>query len=144
MPTVEGEEMKHLALVSAVQLGLGLAGLRQALRDRVTYDVGVLRGSPERIGAEQWLLGTGLSASGLMLALQAVCTAQLLARPRRRAARVLGVLGAVMVLGYPAERSVRAAWRQWDPRLAPMTVAATALAAVMAVLGLGRLPQDLP
>lgn len=144
MPTVEREAMNRLAAVSVVQLGLGVAGLRRALRDRITYDIGILRGSPQRIGVEQWVLGTGLSASGLMLALQAVCTAQLLVRPRRKAARMLGVLGAVMVVGYPAERSVRAAWRHWDPRLTPMTIAAPLLAVAMAALGLGRLPQDLP
>jgi phosphoribosylcarboxyaminoimidazole (NCAIR) mutase len=59
----------------------------------------------------------------------------------RVAARILGVLGAVMAWGYPAEVSVRSAWRHPDRVVAPMTAAAEALAITMAVLGLRRPTQ---
>ncbi|MFI7481548.1 hypothetical protein ACH9EU_03940 [Kocuria sp. M1R5S2] len=126
----------YLALVSAVQLGLGLAGLRKALRERTAYDVGFLRGSREHLGRDAVLMGTNLSAPGIMLVLQGVCTARLLARPDPRAARTLGVLGLLMAAGYAAERSVRQAWRGGDRRTARLTAAATVLAVKMAWVGL--------
>lgn len=142
--TGEGGGMKRLVAVSAVQRGLGVAGLRRALRDRTAYDIGIMRGSPEHIGRDQWVTGTNLSAPGIMLVLQGAWTARLLVRPDPGAARALGVVGAIMLGGYPVERSVRAAWRHWDAPIAPLTVSATVLAAAMAWWGLGATsaPQD--
>jgi UDP:flavonoid glycosyltransferase YjiC (YdhE family) len=126
---------RRLAAVSAVQLALGVAGLRRALRERTAYDIGFLRGSTDTIERDQWITGTNLSAPGVMLVLQAACTAALLRRPGRAAAKTLGILGAIMAGGYPAERSVRASWRTRSGP-APLTAAATLLAALMAVQGL--------
>ncbi|MEX5271106.1 hypothetical protein [Kocuria sabuli] len=134
--------MKRLAAVSAAQLCLGVTGLRRALRDRNAYDVGFRRGSAENMESDQWFIGTALSAPNFMLILQGMCTALLLVRPRRWMARVLGVLGAVMTCGQAAERPVRAAWRHWDARIAPLTAAATVLAAVMAWWGLVGDPAE--
>jgi hypothetical protein len=128
-----------LAVVSAAQLTLGLAGLRHAVRTGTSYDVGFLRGSVETARRDRWLMGTNLSAPGVMLVAQAVSTMLLvLGRRRRMASRTLGVLGATMALGYPAEVSVRRAWRRPDRVVAPLTAAAEALAITMAALGLRR------
>ena len=73
-----------------------------------------------------------------MLILQGVATAGLLSRRRRRAAaKTVGILGAVMCGGYPAQRSIRRAWQgnSLDRSIMPLTAAATGLAAVMAELG---------
>ena len=139
--------MKALAAASAAQLALGIAGLRKALRDRTSYDVWKLKGDPKRIERDQWVAGTNLSAPGVMLILQGIATAGLLnRRTRRTAARTIGILGAIQSAGYPAEKSVRQAWRGKSPdkSMMPMTAAATGLAALMAALGrreLRRLPK---
>lgn len=141
-------QMKTLFVASAVQLALGLIGLRKALRERTSYDVWKLKGDPAHVARDQWVMGTNLSAPGVMLILQTLATAGLLSRRRRRtSAKTLGILGAIMSGGYPAEKSVREAWRGRSPdtSMVAMTVAATALAAVMAVLGrreVRRLPAD--
>jgi hypothetical protein len=130
--------MMALAVVSTAQLAFGLIGLRQALREGTTYAVWKLKWDPGRIKRDQWVLGTGLSASGVMLILQGVATAGLLSRRRRRAAaKTLGVLGAVMCGGYPVEKSIRQAWQGNSPgrSIMPLTAAATGRAAVMAELG---------
>jgi hypothetical protein len=105
------------------------------LRDRTAFDIGFWRGSTDTIGRDQWITGTNLSAPGVMLVLQAACTAALVRRPSRAAAKTLGVLGAIMTGGYPGERSVRAAWRTPGDSRAPLSAAATLLAALMAVQG---------
>ena len=128
-----------LAVVSTVQLALGLAGLRHAVRTGTSYDIGLLRGSPDTARRDRWLMGTNLSAPGVMLVAQGVSTALLIGGRRRHAAtRTLGVLGAIMTLGYPAEVSVRHAWRHPDGVIAPLAAAAEALAITMAALGLRR------
>jgi hypothetical protein len=73
-----------------------------------------------------------------MLILQGAATAGLLSRrTRRAAAKTLGILGAIMCGGYPAEKTIRQAWQGKSPdrSVMPLTAAATGLAAVMAVLG---------
>lgn len=127
--------MNTLTMISGAQLALGLAGLRKAVRDRTCYDIGFMRGSPDTLHRDLWVLGTNLSAPVVMLILQAAATAALRTRHHRRAARTLGVLGTIMTVGYPAERSVRLAWRRWESPAAPLTATATALAMGMAVLG---------
>jgi cation transport ATPase len=128
--------MKMLGTLATVQLGLGVAGLAKALKDGTAYDIGFLRGSPDTISRDQWITGTNLSAPGVMLCIQAAATALLGTRHRRTAARTLGILGVIMSLGYPLERSVRHAWRRRDPIVAPLAGLGTILAAAMAVLGL--------
>ena len=135
-----GRRLNALALVSTTQLALGLVGLRHAVRTGASYDVGLMRGSLDHAQRDRWLMGTNLSAPGVMLVTQGVSTVLLLTDRRRVAARVLGVLGAGMALGYPAEVSVRRAWRHPDRVVAPLSAVAEALAIAMAVLGLYRSP----
>jgi MGT family glycosyltransferase len=127
---------RGLVVLSTIQLVLGVAGLRRALKERRVCDIGFLRGSAEAIERQHWLLGTNYSAPGMMLVLQAVCTCALFRGPSRAAAKTLGILGLVMTGGYPAERSVRASWRGPDDGTALLTAAATLLAALMAIQGL--------
>ena len=129
-----------LALVSTTQLVLGLVGLRHAIRTGSSYDIGFLRGSLQTARRDRWLIGTNLSAPGVMLLAQGLSTVLLFTPRRRLAARILGLLGAVMSLGYPAEVSVRDAWRHPDQVVAPLTAATEVLAIAMAVLGLYRSP----
>ena len=49
-------------MISTMQLGMGLVGLRKALRDRTEYDLGFTRGSPETMKRDPWIIATNLSA----------------------------------------------------------------------------------
>ena len=130
--------MRLLGAVSAVQLGLGLVGLRQALRDGTEYDLGFTRGTPETMKRDLWFMGTNLSAPAWMLLVQALATVLLMTRHRSSAAKTLGILGVMMSLGYPAEKSVRRAWRHPNRSITSLTVVAQLLAVSMAWLGLRR------
>jgi hypothetical protein len=127
-----------LFVISAVQLGLGLLGVRKALRDGTAYDLGFLRGSPATMKRDLWFGGTNLSAPAWMLLAQALATVLLMTRHRSRAAKALGILGAMMSLGYPAEKSVRQAWRHPNRSITALTLVAELLALSMAWLGLRR------
>lgn len=135
-----GNRRRLLVAVSVVQLCAGLAGQALALRRRIAFDIAVLgwRGSANHIGRDSILLGTGLSAPGVMLATQAVATVHLARYESPPAARTLGVLGGLMTGGYPVERAVRTALRPGgiDPVLAPVIVIGTGLGVAMAALGL--------
>ena len=133
--------MRLLAVISAGQLGLGLLGLRKALREGTEYDLGFLRGSPETTKRDLLFMGTNLSAPVWMLLAQALATGRLMTRHRSRAAKTLGILGVMMSLGYPAEKSVRQAWRHPNRSTTVLTVAAELLAVSMAWLGLRRRPR---
>ena len=85
--------MKLLGVTSAVQLGMGLVGLRKALRDGTAYDLGFTRGTPETMKRDLWFMGTNLSAPAWMLLAQALATVLLMTRHRSRAAKALGILG---------------------------------------------------
>ncbi|TLM81926.1 hypothetical protein FDW83_14420 [Pseudarthrobacter sp. NamE2] len=140
--------MKALAVTSAVQLVLGLMGLRKALRDRTSYDVWKFKGDPKHIERDHWVCGTNLSAPGVMLVLQGLAIVGLLVPGKRRtAAKTLCILGAIMSGGYPGEKSVRQAWRGKVPdrAMVQLTASATALAVLMGLLGwreVKRLPKD--
>jgi hypothetical protein len=127
-----------LGVISAAQLGMGLVGLRKALRDGTEYDLGFTRGSPETMKRDLWFIGTNLSAPAWMLLAQALATVLLMTRHRSRAAKALGILGVMMSLGYPAEKSVRQAWRHPNRSTTALTGVAELLAASMAWLGLRR------
>ncbi|MDT4996186.1 MAG: hypothetical protein QOD45_254, partial [Pseudonocardiales bacterium] len=118
----------------------GLAGQALALRRRIAFDIAVLgwRGTVNHIGRDSVLLGTGLSAPGVMLGTQAVATVHLARYESPAAARTLGVLGVLMTGGYPVERAVRTALRPGgiDPVIAPVIVIGTGLGVAMAALGL--------
>jgi hypothetical protein len=130
--------VKLLGVTSAAQLGMGLVGLRKALHDGTEYDLGFLRGSPATTKRDLWFMGTNLSAPAWMLLAQALATVLLTTRHRSRAAKALGILGVMMSLGYPAEKSVRQAWRHPNRSITALTVVAELLAVSMAWLGLRR------
>jgi hypothetical protein len=128
-----------LAVVSAVQLGAGVAGMALAIRRRHAFDIPCWHGRESAVGRDSLLMGTALSAPAVMLVTQAGATAALVRRPDAAApARVLGGLGAAMVGGYLAERLVRRRLRPsgWDAGESPIVIAGASLAAVMAGLGL--------
>ena len=125
-------------MISAAQLGMGLVGLRKALRDGTEYDLGFLRGSPATAKRELLVMGTNLSAPAWMLLAQALTTVLPMTQHRSRAAKTLGILGVMMSLGYPAEKSVRQAWRHPNRSITLQTVVAQLLAVSMAWLGLRR------
>jgi hypothetical protein len=133
--------VKLLGLISAAQLGMGLVGLRKAVRDGTAYDLGFRRGSPATTKRDLLFMGTNLSAPVWMLLAQALATVLLMTRHRSRAAKALGILGVMMSLGYPAEKSVRQAWRHPNRSITVLTVVAELLAVSMAWLGLRRRPR---
>jgi hypothetical protein len=130
--------VKLLGLISAAQLGMGLVGLRKAVRDGTAYDLGFRRGSPATMKRDLLFMGTNLSAPVWMLLAQALATVLLMTRHRSRAAKALGILGVMMSLGYPAEKSVRQAWRHPNRSTTALTLVAELLALSMAWLGLRR------
>lgn len=125
--------------MSAAQLACGIAGQAVALRRHRAYDVWVLglRGRPDQVGRDSWLMGTALSAPVVMLAIQGLATARLAAGPSRAAARTLGLLGATMVGGYLVEKIGRARLTAQgaDSLETPVVAAGLGLAAAMATLG---------
>jgi hypothetical protein len=131
------------AAVSAVQLGVGLAGVALAVRRRRAFDIPGWRGQQSTVGRDSLLMGTALSAPAAMLVTQAGATVALLRRPDGAApARVLGGLGAAMVAGYLVERLGRRRLHAsgWDAAESPTVIAGLGLAAAMALLGLH--PQE--
>lgn len=130
--------MRLLGVVSLVQLALGIAGLRKALHDGLVPDLPWFAlGREKDMPARHWVTGTALSPPSFMLVLQAVATLFALFGDRRRLtpARMLGVLGVLMAMGYPAERIWRDSLVRADRELMPLTVGGFLLALKMAVLG---------
>ena len=131
--------MKTLALVSLVQLLLGILGLRRAIDRRIPADVpGIAKRRRSEIADRHWLEGTALSAPSVMLVVQGIATIVVLfgrGDSRRVAARVLGLLGAVQVFGYPLERVWRQSLVDRDGDLMPFTVGGFTGALKMAILG---------
>ena len=126
-----------LVAVSRAQLVAQLVGLTVALRRGRYYDVGFMRGSPERIRQDAVWSGTAYSAPVTMLAAQLWAIVRLRSRPDDVSRRVLGQLGAHNAPGYLAERSVRTHLRPggWDPVETPVVATALGLAVAMGVLG---------
>lgn len=129
-----------LAGISAAQLGAGVLGMAVAIRRRHTYEFFMLHGDPDRVAREAMGMGTALSPPALMLVTQGAATARLLRTESASAERVLGVLGAGMVVGCLGEDLVRRRLRPsgWDTVESPLAAAMLALAAAMAVAGLGK------
>ena len=111
---------------SAVQLSLGLSGLAVAVMRRRAYDTPLMRGNPDRVVRDSIPFGTALSAPIPMLVVQAASTLRLAAKPHRRSARTLGILGAVMTVGYLLERLARQRLTAagWDPVETPIAAGA--------------------
>jgi hypothetical protein len=126
-----------LVSVASAQLALQLAGLAVALRRGRFYDVGFMRGSPERIRRDAVWAGTAFSAPTTMLAAHTWAIRRLRSRPDDGARRVLGLLGVAYGPGYLSERFVRASLRPggWDRVETPLVAAAIGLAVAMGVLG---------
>jgi hypothetical protein len=126
-----------LVAVASAQLAAQLVGLAVALRRGRYYDVGFMRGSPERIRRDAVWSGTAYSAPVTMLTTQAWAIRRLRSRPDDVSRRVLGLLGVLNAPGYLSERSVRAHLRPggWDPVETPLVATAIGLAVAMGVLG---------
>jgi hypothetical protein len=144
-PTVwTSTRLTALAGCSAVQLVTGTLALRYAVERGLAVDIAGIRRRGADVPRDSWFLGTGITAPIAMMAVQAVATGRVLRYANRAAARTLGVLGAVMVVGYVGERETRSALTpgRWDRRVSPLTGAGLALAVLMAALGLSRFPPD--
>ena len=126
-----------LVAIASAQLAAQVAGLVVALRRGRYYDLGFMRGSPERIRRDAIWAGTAYSAPVTMLATQLWAIRRLRARPDDVSRRVLGLLGVLNAPGYLSERSVRAHLRPggWDPVETPLVSTAIGLAVAMGVLG---------
>jgi hypothetical protein len=126
-----------LVAIASAQLAAQVAGLAVALRRGRYYDVGFMRGSPERIRHDAIWSGTAYSAPVTMLAAQLWAIRRLRSRPDDVSRRVLGLLGVLNAPGYLSERSVRAHLRPggWDPVETPLIATALGLAVAMGVLG---------
>jgi hypothetical protein len=131
------DRARTLAVVSATQLGAGVAGMVVALRRVHPYDVFWMHGQPDAIARDTLFRGTALSAPVSTLVTQAALTAVMAGRPSRRAARGLGIVGLTMVAGYLGERLVRQRLRPagWDTLESPLIIAALGLSVGMAALG---------
>jgi hypothetical protein len=131
------DRARTLAVVSAAQLGAGVAGMVVALRRVHPYDAFWMHGQPEAIARDTLFKGTALSAPVSTLVTQAVLTAVIARRPSQRAARGLRIVGLTMVAGYLGERLVRQRLRPsgWDALESPLIMAALGLSVGMAALG---------
>lgn len=100
--------MRIVGAIGLAQLLLGLLGLGKAYREGRPAEVpGVRIRSVDEMRRRHWVEGTSLSAPTAMLAVQGAASVALLVAPRPPvlAARILGVLGAIMSIGYPLRRS---------------------------------------
>lgn len=139
MDVIDGRRPAERALVavSLAQLACGVTGMAVAIRRGHAYDVGVMKGTSERVARDSLLIGTALSAPVTMLATQAVLTVVLATRRSARAATGLQVLGALMTGGYLAERLVRhrLGRRGWETFESPLVAAGAGLSVAMNLLG---------
>jgi hypothetical protein len=131
------DRARTLAVVSAAQLGAGVAGMVVALRRVHPYDAFWMHGQPEAIARDTLFKGTALSAPVSTLVTQAALTAVMARRPSQRAARGLRIVGLTMVAGYLGERLVRQRLRLsgWDTLESPLIIVALGLSVGMAMLG---------
>ena len=126
-----------LVAIASAQLAAQVAGLVIALRRGRFYDVGFMRGSPERIRHDAIWSGTAYSAPVTMLTAQLWAIRRLGARPDDVSRRVEHAQEPEHAPGYLSERSVRAHLRPggWDPVETPLIATALGLAVAMGVLG---------
>ena len=131
------DRARTLAVVSAAQLGSGVAGMVVALRREHPYDVFWMHGQPDAIARDTLFKGTALSAPVSTLVTQAALTAVMARRPSRRTAQALRIVGLTMVAGYLGERLVRCRLRPagWDALESPLIIAALGLSVAMAAFG---------
>ncbi len=128
---------RRLAAVSAAQLAVGMLGLAVALRRDHSYHFLFLRGRPDKVRRDAWLMGTAFSAPAVMLTAQGIATVRLLGGDTSGSAElVIGMLGAAMVPGYLGEALVRRRLRPsgYDPLESPLVIAGIGLAGGMTAL----------
>jgi hypothetical protein len=129
-----------LVALSAAQLVAGTAGHVLALKRGLAFNIAFIgwRGRPDRVARDSWLLGTGISAPVLLLAIQSAATARLAVGANAAAARFLGALGAAMIGGYLIEHETRTALAPGgaDGIVTPVVAAGLGLCVPMAGLGL--------
>jgi hypothetical protein len=130
---------RALVLVSAAQLGTGLAGTALAIKRRLPYDFLFLHGNKRTVARDSLLMGTAISAPAAMLAPQAIAVGALARRPSEPAVTMLGALGAMMVPGYLGETLTRKGLMKgaWDTAELRLALAGTALATGMVALAAG-------
>lgn len=133
-----------LAFVSGSHVVTATIALRYAVERDLAIDAVGIRRRASDVPKDALFLGTGVTPPLLFTAITSIAATVLLCRPSRAAARTLGVLGAVMLVGYAAERETRRALRpgRWDSRVTPLTAAGATLALAMAGLGLSILPAQ--
>jgi hypothetical protein len=130
--------LRIVGVIGLAQLVFNLLGLKKGYAEGISPDIpGSPVRSPDEVRRRHWLEGTALSAPTVMLVAQATASLLLLVAPRPPvwAARVLGVLGAVMSVGYPLERVWRESLVEPDRGTTPLTAGGFALALKMAILG---------
>ena len=141
LPAVQ--QNRVMAMVSAAQLGSGLAGMVLAIRRRRAFDIPFWKGQSSAVGRDSVLVGTALSAPVVMLAAQAWAITAVLRRPDAVPPR--RALGATMTAGYLAERLVRQRLTPagWDETETPVVTAGLSLAVAMALMGMrsAELPE---
>ena len=130
--------LRLVGAIGLVQLVFGVLGLRKAYREGRPPDLpGETVKSVDEMRARHWTDGTALSAPTVMMAVQGAASLALLVAPRPPvlAARILGVLGAIMTIGYPIEKVWRDSLVTPDRELTPLTAGGFLLALKMAILG---------
>lgn len=130
--------LRLVGAIGLVQLAFGVLGFRKAYREGRPADLpGVNVKSVDEMRARHWIDGTSLSAPTVMLAVQGAASMALLVAPRPPvlAARILGVLGAMMSIGYPIEKVWRDSLVTPDREVTPLTVGGFLLSLKLAILG---------
>jgi hypothetical protein len=132
------ERDRALAMVSALQLCVGVLSMSVALKRRLPYDLPLLHGQPEHVARDSMLVGTALSAPVVMLTVQGVAITRLYRNGGRGARLLVGVLGATTVGGYLGESLVRQRLRRstCDPLETPLVTIGILVAGAVAALGL--------
>jgi hypothetical protein len=130
--------LRLVGAIGLVQLVFGLLGFRKAYQEGRPVDLpGVKVRSVDEMRSRHWIDGTSLSAPTAMLAVQGAASIALLVAPRPPvlAARILGVLGAMMCIGYPIEKVWRDSLVTPDRGVTPLTAGGFLLALKLAILG---------
>ncbi|MGR0220826.1 hypothetical protein [Agromyces sp. ZXT2-6] len=130
--------LRIVGAIGLIQLAFNALGLKKGYADGLSPEVpGYPVRSADEMRRRHWLEGTALSAPTAMMIVQAVAVTLLLVRrrPPVAAARTLGVLGALMSMGYPVERIWRESFVDPDPKVTPLTAGGFVLALAMAILG---------
>lgn len=104
--------MKGLGVISTLQLLVHLIGARQAIRDKIPYDLPIAHGEPENVSRDMWTMGSGMAAPWPTLATHAVGTVFAFGKPRRWPLILLRSVGIVYVVGYLGESGVRESFRR--------------------------------